>query len=356
MEGAVILESASIFALVVVAFVVVTALMGVRQVPQGYNYTVERFGRYDKTLTPGLGLIIPYIDSIGHKLIVMEQVLEVPRQEIITKDNATVTVDGVAFFQVLDARRAAYEVANLQVALLNLVMTNVRTVMGSMDLDQLLSHRDEINARLLTVIDAASEPWGIKVTRVEIKDIEPPKDLVDAMARQMKAEREKRAVILEAEGMRQADITRAEGRKGALVLEAEGRRDAAFRAAEAVERTAQAEATATRVVSEATAAGDLVAVNFLIAEKYIAALQALAQSPNQKLVIVPMELSSLAGTLGGLSQIAASALGEGAVSSATGGARLARARPTTAVPDTSAAAPPGSPPSPPAAGAAPWGG
>ncbi len=264
------IEGASVFALVIVAFIVVTALMGVRQVPQGYNYTVERFGRYHKTLTPGLGLILPYIDSVGRKLNVMEQVIDVPQQEIITKDNATVKVDGVAFYQVLDVRRASYEIANLQQALLNLVMTNVRTVMGSMDLDQLLSHRDEINSRLLTVIDAASEPWGIKVTRVEIKDIEPPKDLVDAMGRQMKAEREKRAVILDAEGMRQSDITRAEGRKAALVLEAEGRRDAAFRAAEAIERTAQAEARATQLVSEATAAGDVVAVNFLIAEKYIA--------------------------------------------------------------------------------------
>jgi len=211
------IEGVSVFALVIVAFAVVTALMGIRQVPQGYNYTVERFGKYHKTLTPGLGLIFPYIDSIGRKLNVMEQVVDVPRQEIITRDNATVTVDGVAFYQVLDVRRASYEIANLQQALLNLVMTNVRTVMGSMDLDQLLSHRDEINVRLLTVIDAASEPWGVKVTRIEIKDIEPPKDLVDAMARQMKAEREKRAVILEAEGMRQADITRAEGRKAAVV-------------------------------------------------------------------------------------------------------------------------------------------
>ena len=336
-----ILEGATIFALVVAAFVVITALMGVRQVPQGYNYTVERFGRYYKTLSPGLGLIVPYIDSVGRKLNVMEQVMDVPSQEIITKDNATVTVDGVAFYQVLDARRAAYEISDLQSALRNIVMTNVRTVMGSMDLDQLLSHRDEINARLLAVIDAASEPWGIKVTRVEIKDIVPPKNLVEAMGRQMKAEREKRAVILEAEGMRQSDITRAEGRKAALVLEAEGRRDAAFRAAEAVERTAEAEATATRVISEATTNGDVVAVNFLIAEKYIAALHALAQSPNQKLVIVPMELSSLAGTLGGLSQIAPSAMGAEAVAAPR---PPARPRPPGPVPNTGATnSPPVSP-------------
>ena len=302
-------EGVSIFALIVVAFVLLTTLMGVRKVPQGYNYTVERFGRYHKTLTPGLGLILPYIDAIGRKLNVMEQVLDVPKQEIITRDNATVAVDGVAFYQVLDARRASYEIANLQQALLNLVMTNIRTVMGSMDLDQLLSHRDEINSRLLGVIDAASEPWGIKVTRIEIKDIEPPRDLVDAMARQMKAEREKRAVILEAEGMRQADITRAEGGKAAVMLDAEGRREAAFRAAEARERTAQAEATAARLVSEATAAGDPAAINYLVADKYVRALQAFAESPNQKVFIVPMELASLAGTLGGIGQIAAAALG-----------------------------------------------
>src|SRR5271166_5227749 len=342
------LEGVSVFALVIVAFVVVTALMGVRQVPQGFNYTVERFGKYRKTLTPGLGLILPYIDSVGHKLNVMEQVIDVPRQEIITKDNATVAVDGVSFYQVLDARRASYEIANLQQALLNLVMTNVRTVMGSMDLDQLLSHRDEINVRLLTVIDAASEPWGIKVTRIEIKDIEPPKDLVDAMARQMKAEREKRAVILEAEGMRQSDITRAEGRKAAVVLEAEGRRDAAFRAAEAIERTAQAEATP-RLVSEATASGDIVAVNFLIADKYISAIQMLAQSPNQKIVIVPVELASLAATISGVGQIAASAFQDWASGETAPGARSARP-PATARP-----APGATPAQPPAPGAnSPW--
>ncbi len=354
------IEGASAFALVIVAFIVVTALMGVRQVPQGYNYTVERFGRYHKTLTPGLGLIVPYIDSIGRKLNVMEQVIDVPQQEIITKDNATVKVDGVAFYQVLDVRRASYEIANLQQALLNLVMTNVRTVMGSLDLDQLLSHRDEINSRLLMVIDAASEPWGIKVTRVEIKDIEPPKDLIDAMGRQMKAEREKRAVILEAEGMRQSDITRAEGRKAALVLEAEGRRDAAYRAAEAIERTAQAEARRHPSHQRGDAAGDVVAVNFLIAEKYIAALHALAQAPNQKVVIVPMDLASLAGTVGGLGQIAASALGGETVASATTGVRAPRARPPPSFRTRRrrfAAAPgaPGPQP-PPAGGAAPWSG
>jgi regulator of protease activity HflC (stomatin/prohibitin superfamily) len=308
--------------------------MGVRQVPQGYNYTVERFGRYNKTLTPGLGLVIPYIDRVGRKLNVMEQVLDVPSQEIITKDNATVKVDGVSFYQVLDVRRASYEVSNLQQALLNLVMTNIRTVMGSMDLDQLLSHRDEINVRLLTVIDAAALPWGIKVTRIEIKDIEPPKDLVDAMGRQMKAEREKRAVILESEGMRQSDITRAEGRKAAVVLEAEGRKEAAFRDAEARERSAQAEAAATRMVSEATANGDVAALNYLIADKYVRAIQALAQSPNQKVFIVPLELASLAGTLGGISQIAAGAFSEGAARAAT--------RPVGVVPDTPP--PPASPP------------
>jgi regulator of protease activity HflC (stomatin/prohibitin superfamily) len=323
-------EGFSVVAIVIVLFVLVTVLMGVRQVPQGYNYTVERFGRYNKTLTPGLGLVIPYIDRVGRKLNVMEQVLDVPSQEIITKDNATVTVDGVAFYQVLDVRQASYEVSNLQQALLNLVMTNIRTVMGSMDLDQLLSHRDEINVRLLTVIDAAALPWGIKVTRIEIKDIEPPKDLVEAMGRQMKAEREKRAVILEAEGMRQSDITRAEGRKAAVVLEAEGRKEAAFRDAEARERSAQAEAAATRMVSEATAHGDVAALNYLIADKYVRAIQALAQAPNQKVFIVPLELASLAGTLGGISQIAAGAFSE---SRAEGAARAA-GRAASVVPDS----------------------
>ena len=325
----------SVFALVVAAFLLLTVLMGVRQVPQGWNYTVERFGRYHKTLAPGLGLILPYIDTIGRKLNVMEQVLDVPSQEIITKDNATVTVDGVAFYQVLDARQASYEVANLQQALLALIMTNIRTVMGSMDLDQLLSHRDEINVRLLNVVDAASEPWGVKATRIEIKDIVPPRDLVDAMGRQMKAEREKRAVILEAEGMRQSDITRAEGKKASVMLEAEGRREAAFRDAEARERAALAEANATRMLSEAIASGDLAALNYSIAEKYVRALTSFAQSPNQKTIIVPMELSGLAGTLGGIAAIAASAMSEGRAE-ASGRAAVSRVVPSVSPPSGSA--------------------
>jgi regulator of protease activity HflC (stomatin/prohibitin superfamily) len=325
----------SVFAILIALFVIVTIMMGVRQVPQGYNYTVERFGRYNKTLTPGLAVIIPYFDRIGRKLNVMEQVLDVPSQEIITKDNATIRVDAVAFFQVLDARRASYEVSNLELALLNLVMTNIRTVMGSMDLDQLLSHRDEINTRLLTVIDAAALPWGVKVTRIEIKDIVPPKDLADSMARQMKAEREKRAAVLEAEGQRQAAILRAEGAKQAVVLEAEGRKEAAYRDAEARERQAQAEATATNVVSEAIANGDLAALNYFVAEKYVRALQALATAPNQKVFLMPLDLASLAGTLGGIAEIASSALGEARESDAARHAaptvpRVARAqRPTT---------------------------
>jgi len=317
------MQGFSLFAAALVGFVVITLMMGVRQVPQGFAFTVERFGKYSKTLTPGLGIIVPWIDRIGHKINMMEQVFDVPSQEVITKDNATVTVDGVVFFQVLDAARASYEVSNLQVALLNLVMTNIRTVMGSMDLDQLLSHRDEINVRLLKVVDSASEPWGIKTTRIEIKDILPPKDLVDSMARQMKAEREKRANILEAEGLRQSEILRAEGRKQAVMLEAEGRKEAAFRDAEARERQAQAEAEATAVVSRAIASGDLAALNYFIAEKYVRAIDALARAPNQKTFIMPMDMAGLAGTLGGIAEVARSALGDGAAATteATRGAR-----------------------------------
>lgn len=297
-----------LFAAAVVVFVIITILMGVRQVPQGYAYTVERFGRYHKTLTPGLGLILPWIDGIGRRMNVMEQVLDVPSQEVITRDNASVTVDGVAFFQVLDPARASYEVSDLQRALLNLLMTNIRTVMGSMDLDELLSHRDSINVKLLTVIDAAAGPWGIKINRVEIKDIVPPKNMIDSMARQMMAEREKRAAVLEAEGMRQAEILRAEGRKQALVLDAEGRREAAFRDAEARERQAQAEAAATSMVSDAIAKGDIAALNYFIAEKYVKAIDGLATAPNQKVFVMPMDMAGLAGTIGGIAELTRSAL------------------------------------------------
>jgi regulator of protease activity HflC (stomatin/prohibitin superfamily) len=292
-----------VFVIVLAIVAVITIALGVRTIPQGYNYTVERFGKYSRTLGPGLGLIIPYIEGIGKKVNVMEQVLDVASQEAFTRDNAGVTIDAVAFYQILDPALASYEVTNLQHALLTLTMTNIRTVVGSMDLDQLLSHRDEINDRLLKVMDAAASPWGAKVTRIEIKDILPPADLAGAMARQMKAEREKRAAVLEAEGMRQAEILRAEGRKQSAILEAEGRKESAFRDAEARERQAEAEAKATAMVSEAIGRGDLAAANFLIAEKYIEALSALATAPNQKVLIVPIEAAGLAGSLGGIAEI-----------------------------------------------------
>jgi regulator of protease activity HflC (stomatin/prohibitin superfamily) len=300
-----------IFVIVLVLLVIVTIAMGIRTVPQGYAYTVERFGRYSRTLTPGLGLIVPYIDQIGKKVNVMEQVLDIPSQEAFTRDNAGVTIDAAAFYQILDPARASYEVSDMNQALLVLTMTNIRTVVGSMDLDQLLSHRDEINERLLRVMDAAASPWGAKVTRVEIKDILPPQDLAGAMARQMKAEREKRAAVLEAEGLRQAEILRAEGEKQSQILAAEGRKEAAFRDAEARERQAEAEAKATGMVSEAITKGDLAAANFIVAEKYIDAIRALASAPNQKVVIVPIEAAGLAGTLGGIAELTKSVFGEG---------------------------------------------
>jgi len=292
-----------IFVIAIVAFVILSLAWGVRSVPQGHAYTVERFGRYSRTLGPGLGLIVPYIERIGQKVNVMEQVLDVPSQEAFTKDNAGVTIDAAAFFQILQPARAVYEVSNLYQALLVLSMTNIRTVVGSMDLDQLLSHRDEINDRLLRVVDAAAEPWGVKVTRVEIKDILPPADLSGAMARQMKAEREKRAAILEAEGLRQAAILQAEGEKQAQILAAEGRREAAFRDAEGRERQAEAEAKATTMVSTAISEGNLAAANFLVAEKYIGALRSMVSAPNQKVIIVPVEAAGLAGTLGGIAEL-----------------------------------------------------
>ncbi|NNJ93882.1 MAG: SPFH/Band 7/PHB domain protein [Halobacteria archaeon] len=302
------MDGFSQFTLVVLAIAVVTVFMGVKTVPQGYEWTVERFGRYRRTLRPGLNLVMPYIDRIGHKLNMMETVFDIASQEVITRDNAMVRADGVVFFQILDAAKAAYEVNDLDRAILNLTMTNIRTVMGSMDLDELLSQRDAINARLLTVVDAASTPWGIKVTRIEIKDIQPPQDLIDAMARQMKAEREKRAVILDAEGLRQSEILRAEGEKKAIMLDAEGRKEAAFRDAEARERAAEAEAKATDMVSAAIAKGDVNAINYFIAQNYVGALKDIGTAPNQKLVLLPLEASSVIGSLAGIAEVAKEAL------------------------------------------------
>ena len=300
----------TILLLVILALVVV--LSTIKIVPQGREFTVERFGRYIRTLKPGINILTPFVETIGAKINMMEQVLDVPRQEVITKDNVTVQVDAIVFIQVMDAASAAYRVTNLDYAITQLSMTNLRTVVGNMELDEVLSQRDQINSRLLAVIDEATSPWGVKVARIEIKDLLPPPDISNAMARQMKAERERRAVITEADGEKQAAIARAEGAKQAAILEAEGRREAAFRDAEARERSASAEAEATRMVSEAISSGDVNAINYFIAQRYVDAFAKLAESPQQKTVIVPAEMSAMIGSLAGVSEL---------VNGARGGAR-----------------------------------
>lgn len=304
------------FAIAFVVFCIMTVMKAVKSVPQGQNWTVERFGRYTHTLNPGLNFITPYVDSIGMKMVMMESFLDVPSQEVITKDNAMVRVDAVVFFQVFDAAKGAYEVNNLQGSILNLAMTNLRTVVGSMTLDEINNERERINANLLKVVDEATTPWGVKINRIEIREVTPPRDLIESMARQMKAERDKRATILEADAARENSIRRAEGEKQAAILEAEGRREAAYREAEARERLAQAEAASTKMVSDAIASGSVQSLNYFIAQKYIEAMKQFANSPNQKLLMLPMEATSVIGSIAGIAELAKEALGNRADGSA----------------------------------------
>ena len=320
---------------VLILVAVILVFSAVVLVRQGNEYTLERLGRFVKTLRPGFHVIIPFIERVGARINLMEQVLDIPTQEVITRDNAMVAADGVVFFQVMDAAKAAYEVRNLNLAILNLTMTNLRTVMGSMDLDELLSKRDDINARLMSVVDEATQPWGVKITRIEIKDIAPPRDIVNAMARQMKAEREKRAAILEAEGQRESEILRAEGEKRAAILEAEGRREAAFKDAEAREREAEAEAKATEMVSTAIAAGDAQAIQYFVAQKYVDALKDFAASPNEKLVFMPLEASSVIGAIGGISDLLGNIGGDGVGGGGGGGGGKRPAHPARGGHDSS---------------------
>jgi len=302
-------SGSDIFALAILFLGIIIVFSGVKVVPQGREWTVERFGRFTRVLKPGLNLIVPVVDRVGAKLSMMEEVLDIPSQSVITRDNAMVTADAIAFYQVVDAPKAAYEVRDLRSGVQNLALTNTRTVIGSMDLDEVLSKRDEINERLLRVVDAATSPWGIKVTRIEIKDLSPPADITQAMTRQMKAERERRAAVLEADGEKQAAILRAEGMKQAAILQAEGRKEAAFRDAEARERSAEAEAKATSVVSEAIGSGSVSAINYFLGLKYVEAFQSLATAPNQKFVVLPMESAGILGTLAGIGELTREALG-----------------------------------------------
>jgi regulator of protease activity HflC (stomatin/prohibitin superfamily) len=306
------------FGVAILVLAVILLFSVIKIVPQGSEYTVERFGRYTRTLKPGISILTPFVESIGQRMNMMEQVLDVPQQEVITKDNAVVKVDGIVFIQVMDAANAAYRVDNLHYAIAQLCMTNLRTVVGSMELDEVLSQRDQINSRLLSTIDNATNPWGVKATRIEIKDLTPPPDITNAMARQMKAERERRAVITEADGERQSQIARAEGSKQAAILEAEGRKEAAFRDAEAREREAEAEAKATAFVSEAIARGDVNAINYFIAQKYVEAFGKLAESPNQKTVIVPADFASLTGSIAGVGELLKTLTSEGGAAAPRG--------------------------------------